>query len=125
MGESQSTPSLAISGDFSDDFIEDIISSENEYETCTCTTTASTSISESESKTTLTPSTSASTSSSHVNLNNTNTNTNSLMFKYFYLPSCSIIFLALLPFVNGCLWTVGHRMGRHLIKELIFKKMLK
>lgn len=39
--------------------------------------------------------------------------------RYLLLPSYTLIFMAVLPFIQGCLYTVGYRVGRRVLKIVI------
>ena len=36
--------------------------------------------------------------------------------RYLLLPSYAVIFMAILPFIQGCLYTVGYRVGKRVLK---------
>lgn len=42
--------------------------------------------------------------------------------RYIQIPSLAIVALAVLPFVQGCLYTIGYRYGRRLITHLFTTK---
>lgn len=39
--------------------------------------------------------------------------------RYLLLPSYTLIFMAVLPFIQGCLYTVGYRVGKRVLKIVI------
>ena len=42
--------------------------------------------------------------------------------RYFLLPSFTLIFVAVLPFIQGCLYTVGYRVGKRVLKIVLKAK---
>ena len=42
--------------------------------------------------------------------------------RYILLPSFTFIFMAVLPFIQGCLYTVGYRIGKRVLKIVLKPK---
>lgn len=117
---SQSNPGLvAVSGDFSEDEFrtpsdtsETSETSENCISVASVSTSTLTSINSSE--------TTNSNSISSLKLK-VSSQTLSWQRNWLLIPACSLIFLTVLPFLQGCLYTIGYRLGRKTLKLIINK----
>ena len=128
---SQSNPGLAVSGDLSD---EEGFKSDNERDNRDKRDNrdnrviSSTSIINSDSNCSesyISSSISSSISSKIINSSPQNDNLKfslSWQRSWLLIPSYSLIFLTVLPFVQGCLYTIGHRLGKKTLK-FIFNKL--
>lgn len=125
---SQSNPGLAVSGDFSDEEEEFRITEEDQIISSTSIIT-SCPIS-SESNPSSCPSSSSTSSKLKMKLKSTSPSPpppQTLKLKlswqrtWLLIPTYSLIFLTVLPFVQGCLYTIGYRLGRKTLKFIINK----
>lgn len=41
--------------------------------------------------------------------------------RWLILPSCTLTFMVILPFINGCLYTLGYRIGKRLLQIILNK----
>lgn len=123
---SQSNPGLAVSGDLSDEEeefrIDDDVISTTSIIKINSNSSESVSVSvSSESEMEI----SYISSSVSLKMNSLPQNNNlklSWQRSWFLIPSYSLIFLTVLPFVQGCLYTIGHRLGKKTLK-FIFNKI--
>ena len=123
MEQSQSDNWLAVSGDFSECGVVDV---EVQSEIVKKHLSSSSSHSQSPEKQSQHPhhrslSKSQSVSSLSLILSPHPVYTLSPLQKWLLLPSYTVTFLAILPFINGCLYTVGYRIGRRVLKSLLNK----
>jgi hypothetical protein len=124
--QSQSDNFLAVSGDFSDDNSnEDLLLNEEQQEMFIKRRLSSSSAS-TPSSTSLK---SRTISSLSLNLNqNSHPQTTcfytlSPLKRWLVLPSCTLTFMIILPFINGCLYTVGYTIGKFILKMVLNKSI--
>ena len=132
LSQSQSEPCLAFSEDFSGDSQDDNLNlgmDENQNQqsftqkyflssTTTATTTSDDRI--------ISSSTSSSVSSLKLSFSSHPSLPKSLNLswqrKWLLIPGYTVIFMAVLPFVQGCLYTIGYRAGKTTLKFILNKK---
>ena len=132
--QSQSENCLAVSGDFSDHEEEDgvggndleveLLINEQETKIDFIKHRLSSSSSSTSPPSTTAPSKSRTASSLSLNLNlpqTTDLYNLSPLNRWLILPSCTLTFMVILPFINGCLYTVGYRIGKRLLKIILNK----
>lgn len=126
--QSQSENCLAVSGDFSgndsvcgndfenliqeEQFIKQRLSSSSS--SASPPATASTSL---KSRTV----SSLSLNLSHPNSTTSNFYTLPFLKRWLVLPACTLTFMVVLPFINGCLYTIGYRIGKRVLKIILNK----
>lgn len=127
---SQSNPGLAVSGDLSDEEEEFRIDDDDDDDVISTTSIIKINSNSSESVSLSASSESEMersyiSSSVSLKMNSLLQNNNlklSWQRSWFLIPSYSLIFLTVLPFVQGCLYTIGHRLGKKTLK-FIFNKI--
>lgn len=66
-------------------------------------------------------------SSLSLNLSHPNSSSNfyTLPFlkRWLVLPACTLTFMVVLPFINGCLYTIGYRIGKRVLKIILNKSI--
>lgn len=45
--------------------------------------------------------------------------------KYLLIPTCTIVFMAVLPFLQGCMYTFGYRMGKRVLGVILTRFKIK
>lgn len=43
--------------------------------------------------------------------------------RWIVLPACTLTFMVVLPFINGCLYTIGYRIGKLVLKMILNKSI--
>ncbi len=45
--------------------------------------------------------------------------------KYLLIPTCTVVFMAVLPFLQGCMYTFGYRMGKRILGVILTRFKIK
>lgn len=133
--QSQSENCLAVSGDFSgndsvcgnDLEVESLIEEEQfiKQRLSSSASSASSSVSTTATAASLKSRTvsSLSLNLSHPNSFSSNFYTLPFLKRWLVLPACTLTFMVVLPFINGCLYTIGYRIGKRVLKIILNKSI--